>query len=208
MDSSENSASTSDNLLELQDKYSLYETPDIKTIEKILYGGPRSCNHVDEVWPNLFLGDMFMSHDRHGLWKMGITHILNAAHGKICCQGSPDFYGTTVTYKGIPASDVPTFDISPFFYPAAEFIRQALDSGGKVFVNCAMGLSRSATLVLVYLMIHQHHTLLKAILKVKKSRWIFPNRGFLRQLCSLDTELHSEDRKEIRRIDSSQSWLH
>lgn len=72
-----------------------------------------------------------MSHDKLGLWQLGITHVLNAAHGKLCCKGSDDFYGTTVKYLGVPANDLPTFDLSPFFYPAAEFIHQALTSGGK-----------------------------------------------------------------------------
>ncbi len=34
------------------------ETPSIKELERILFAGKRSANHVDEVWPNLFLGDM------------------------------------------------------------------------------------------------------------------------------------------------------
>lgn len=71
-----------------------------------------------------------MSHDKFGLWQLGITHVLNAAHGKMCCKGSDDFYGTTVTYFGVPANDLPTFDLSPFFHPAADFIHQALTSGG------------------------------------------------------------------------------
>ena len=72
-----------------------------------------------------------MSHDKFGLWQLGVTHVLNAAHGKLCCKGSDDFYGTTVKYHGVPASDLPTFDLSPYFYPAAEFIHQALTSGGS-----------------------------------------------------------------------------
>lgn len=35
-----------------------YESPTIEQLEEILHGGQLSCNHVDEVWPNLFLGDM------------------------------------------------------------------------------------------------------------------------------------------------------
>lgn len=67
-----------------------------------------------------------MSHDRYALWVLGVTHVLNAAHGKMCCKGTDDFYGTTVSYYGVPANDLPTFDLSPFFYPAAQFIHQAL----------------------------------------------------------------------------------
>lgn len=36
----------------------LSETPSLENLEEILHGGQLSCNHVDEVWPNLFLGDM------------------------------------------------------------------------------------------------------------------------------------------------------
>lgn len=73
-----------------------------------------------------------MSHDRYGLWRLGITHVLNAAHGKMCCQGSDDFYGTTVQYYGVAADDLPTFDISPFFYPSAQYIHQALSTPGGI----------------------------------------------------------------------------
>lgn len=30
----------------------------IKDLVTVLYGGQRFGNHVDEVWPNLFIGDM------------------------------------------------------------------------------------------------------------------------------------------------------
>ncbi len=72
----------------------------------------------------------YMSHDRYGLWRLGISHVLNAAHGKMCCKGRDDFYGTTVKYYGVPANDLPTFDISPFFYPSALYINEALSTTG------------------------------------------------------------------------------
>uniref|UniRef100_A0A3B3B6R0 Dual specificity protein phosphatase n=1 Tax=Oryzias melastigma TaxID=30732 RepID=A0A3B3B6R0_ORYME len=109
----------------------------LQELEDVLHSGPHSCHHGDEVWPQLYLGDMVMSHDKFLLWQLGITHVLNASHGKLCCRGSDDFYGTTVKYYGVPANDLPTFDLSPFFYPAAEFIHQALTSGGKVRCNVA-----------------------------------------------------------------------
>ncbi|XP_019115142.2 dual specificity protein phosphatase 13 [Larimichthys crocea] len=169
-----------------------WKTPSLQELEEVLHSAPRSCRHGDEVWPNLYLGDMFMSHDKLGLWQLGVTHVLNASHGKLCCKGSDDFYGTTVKYYGVPANDLPTFDLSPFFYPAAEFIHQALTSGGKVFAHCAVGVSRSAALVLAYLMIHHHLSLLSSVRCVQQKRWIFPNRGFLRQLIALDQKLQGE----------------
>nr|XP_057914711.1 dual specificity protein phosphatase 13-like [Doryrhamphus excisus] len=167
--------------------------PSLEELVELLHAAPRSCRHGDEVWPNLYLGDMFMSHDKYGLWMLGITHVLNASHGKLCCKGRDDFYGTTVKYYGVPSNDLPTFDISPFFYPAADFISQALTSGGRVLVHCAVGVSRSATLVLAYLMIHHHLSLTSAVQCVQHKRWIFPNRGFLLQLMTLERTLRSKD---------------
>ncbi|XP_073685033.1 dual specificity protein phosphatase 13A-like [Garra rufa] len=166
------------------------QTPSIKELEKILFGGKKSGNHVDEVWPNLFLGDMSVANDRFSVWKLGITHVLNAAHGKMHCQGSQHFYGSTVEYYGVPADDSPSFNLSPYFHPCAHYIKEVLSSPGeRVLVHCAVGVSRSASLVLAYLMIHQHLSLLDAIKTVKEHRWIFPNRGFLKQLRALDATL-------------------
>uniref|UniRef100_A0ACB8ETA0 Dual specificity protein phosphatase 13 isoform A n=2 Tax=Sphaerodactylus townsendi TaxID=933632 RepID=A0ACB8ETA0_9SAUR len=106
------------------------ETPTVKELEELLYTGRPSCNHVDEVWPNLFLGDHNSVHSRFDLWKVGISHILNAAHGTLFCHEPHDFYGATVEYYGVPAHDLPDFDISPYFHPAAEFIHKALSTPG------------------------------------------------------------------------------
>lgn len=57
-----------------------------------------------------------------------------------------------------------------------------------------MGISRSATLVLAYLMLYHHLTLLKAIEVVIKKRAIYPNRNFLAQLVDLDTRLRRKRR--------------
>ncbi|XP_061087162.1 uncharacterized protein LOC133121740 isoform X6 [Conger conger] len=54
------------------------------------------------------------------------------------------------------------------------YIHEALNTpGAKVFIHCAFGVSRSASLVLAYLMIHHHFTLLDAIRKVKENSHCF-----------------------------------
>ncbi|KAJ7324414.1 hypothetical protein JRQ81_017434 [Phrynocephalus forsythii] len=177
------------------------ETPTVKELEELLNTGRPSCNHVDEVWPNLFLGDLVTAHNRYGLWKMGISHVLNAAHGRIFCQGSHEFYGTTIEYYGVPAYDLPDFDLSPYFYPAAEFIHKALATpGAQILVHCAVGISRSSSLVLAYLMIYHRFSLVQAIQTVKSHRWIFPNRGFLKQLRNLDIQLRQNSDKKAPHV--------
>lgn len=34
--------------------------PSIQELEEVLHSAPRSCRHCDEVWPNLYLGDMWV----------------------------------------------------------------------------------------------------------------------------------------------------
>nr|KAF6455731.1 hypothetical protein HJG63_004165 [Rousettus aegyptiacus] len=101
-----------------------------------------------------------------------------------------------IEYHGVEADDLPTFDLSVFFYTAASFIDAALRSDhNKILVHCAMGRSRSATLVLAYLMIHRSMTLVDAIQQVAKNRCVLPNRGFLKQLRELDKQLVQQRRQ-------------
>nr|XP_036869257.1 dual specificity protein phosphatase 13 isoform X5 [Manis javanica] len=179
--------------------------PSVLELEELLRAGKVSCSRVDEVWPNLYIGDAATANNRFELWKLGITHVLNAAHGGLYCQGSPDFYGSSVTYLGVPAHDLPDFNISAYFSSAADFIHRALSTpGAKVLVHCVVGVSRSATLVLAYLMLHQQLSLRQAVVTVRQRRWVFPNRGFLHQLCQLDQQLRGAVQTCGARMDSLQ----
>lgn len=66
-----------------------------------------------------------------------------------------------------------------------------------------MGRSRSATLVLAYLMIHKNMTLVDAIQQVAKNRCVLPNRGFLKQLRELDMQL-VQQRRQAKHSDNSE----
>ncbi|XP_037338821.2 dual specificity protein phosphatase 26-like [Pungitius pungitius] len=157
-------------------------------LERLLFTGKAIISHADEVWPRLYIGDQHSAENLADLSKHRVTHILNAAHCKRGAQ--PDIYeGMGITYMGIAAHDSCGFDISVNFQAAAEFIHMALGRGGKVLVHCQVGVSRSATLVLAYLMLKQDLSLVEAICAVKDNRGVIPNRGFLRQLIRLDGRL-------------------
>lgn len=165
----------------------------LSELERLLCSGKTACNHADEVWPRLYIGDQEMAADRRELSRLGITHVLNCAQNKWRC-GAEHYAGMNITYHGIEAHDSPAFDMSVNFYPAADFIHKALCGGGKVLVHCTVGVSRSATLVLAYLMIRHNLTLVEAIRTVKDHRGVTPNRGFLRQLHGLDSILRESRR--------------
>ncbi|XP_060147564.1 dual specificity protein phosphatase 26 isoform X2 [Globicephala melas] len=158
-------------------------------LERLLYTGKTACNHADEVWPGLYLGDQEIANNHRELRRLGISHVLNASHSR--WRGTPEAYvGLGIRYLGVEAHDSPAFDMSVHFQAAADFIHRALSQpGGRILVHCAVGVSRSATLVLAYLMLYHSLTLVEAIKKVKDHRGIIPNRGFLRQLLALDRRL-------------------
>lgn len=118
-------------------------------------------------------------------------------------------------YMGFPLIDHPSTDISRYFYIASKFIENGINSGGecrelssiseacfktfflspstgKVLVHCYVGMSRSATCVLAYLMITRKMSAAEAIRTVRMHRDINPNEGFIQQLADLDNELKRE----------------
>ncbi|XP_078498857.1 dual specificity protein phosphatase 13A-like [Lissotriton helveticus] len=150
-------------------------------------------NKADEVWPNLYLGTASAARDLNYLQCMGITHVLNVADNRSGPYSNPCM---PISYYGVQAVDLPSFDISQYFCETSKFIDQALKTpGGKVLVHCCdIGLSRNSTIVLAYLMIYRNRTLMEAICLVTRERYIRPNDGFLQQLRNLDMRL-SQRRK-------------
>ncbi|XP_059755313.1 dual specificity protein phosphatase 13B isoform X3 [Balaenoptera ricei] len=172
-----------------------YQPPTLASLQRLLWVRRAAVlSHINEVWPNLFLGDAYAARDKNKLTQLGITHIVNVAAGKFQVDTGAKFYhGMPLEYYGIEADDNPFFDLSVYFLPVARYIRSALSiPQGRVLVHCAMGVSRSATVVLAFLMICENMTLVEAIQTVQAHRDICPNSGFLRQLQVLDNRLGRE----------------
>lgn len=146
----------------------------------------------DEVYPRICLGNALTAQNKEFLKKKKVTHVLNAADGYVK-TGKIFYHDTPFEYCGCRMHDVPTENISQYFYPAAEFIEKAVSQEGRVFVHCRAGVSRSATLVIAYLMIKKNKLAYDAIRSVKLIRDIInPNDGFLRQLAELDNALRRQ----------------
>lgn len=60
------------------------------------------------------------------LKRMGITHVLNTAHGTGVYTGASFYTGMNIRYMGIELDDFPDTDISLHFRPTAEFLDEAL----------------------------------------------------------------------------------
>uniref|UniRef100_A0A8C6U4C0 Dual specificity protein phosphatase n=1 Tax=Neogobius melanostomus TaxID=47308 RepID=A0A8C6U4C0_9GOBI len=179
-----------------------YITPGTLDLEQLFWTGSGTLNtHVDQVWPNIYIGDEKTALEVEGLKELGVTHVLNAAGGKFNnVQTGAEYYSdANIQYMGVETDDKPTFNISQHFCSTTHFIHEALsDLRNKVLVHCVMGRSRSATLVLAYLMRQHTLTVVDAIVHVRQRRCILPNHGFLKQLRALDITLQEERLQQKR----------
>ncbi|XP_060943764.1 LOW QUALITY PROTEIN: dual specificity protein phosphatase 13B-like [Limanda limanda] len=163
--------------------------------QEFLLSDRKPTGHVNQVWPNLYIGNKYAARDKASLHSLGITHIVNdspsRASGCFHVNTGPRLYrDMMVDYYGVEADDAKELILSPFFYPTARYIRAALAMGaGRVFVHCLMGVSRSATLLLAFLMIVEDLSLQDAVANIRPHRDICPSPGFLQQLRSLDMSL-------------------
>ncbi|KAK4821423.1 hypothetical protein QYF61_019701 [Mycteria americana] len=105
------------------------KTPSLEELQRLLWTRTHPTGHVDEVWPNLYVGDLYVARDKAQLSRMGISHVVNAAAGRFHIDTGPKFYkDLPVDYYGVEAEDNPNFDLSIYFYPVARYIRAALNS--------------------------------------------------------------------------------
>lgn len=117
---------------------------------------------------------------------MGITHILNTAQGNLSSQvdTNQEYYNDiNVKFYGFPLVDSERAQIEDYLKEGLEFMHKALEKeNGKIYVHCAMGVSRSATFVLAYMIEFKKMSLEDAIKVAIGKRYIYPNRGFLKKL--------------------------
>ncbi|XP_014227363.1 dual specificity protein phosphatase MPK-4-like [Trichogramma pretiosum] len=140
--------------------------------------GPTSC---DEIEPNLFLGNLTAATDIEWLKKTKITHILTVDSCPLprkIQDALPD-----IKLKFMQMADMPREDLLTSFNDSNQFIESALESGGKILVHCYFGVSRSATIVIAFIMKKYNLPFDNAFETVKKKRrFVGPNPGFIAQL--------------------------
>uniref|UniRef100_S4RLF7 protein-tyrosine-phosphatase n=1 Tax=Petromyzon marinus TaxID=7757 RepID=S4RLF7_PETMA len=125
--------------------------------------------------------------DLSKLQRLGIGLVLNVtAHYE---RGG-------LHYKRLPANDSDNDsdkqNLRQYFEEAFEFIEDAHRRGQGLLVHCQAGVSRSATIVIAYLMKHTRMTMTDAYKFVKGKRPIIsPNLNFMGQLLEFEEDLNS-----------------
>lgn len=135
----------------------------------------------------LYLGRVDQATNEKIVTDLAITHIVN-----ITLEQLTPFTGQ-IQYHTVILEDDSMSDLLSEFLTTTKFIKDAIDKGGCVLVHCNLGVSRSASVAIAYLMCTQHWVLRDAYHYLKEHRPIIhPNHGFLTQLSHFEKILFGQ----------------
>jgi len=136
----------------------------------------------------LFLGNRTHALKPSLLSELGIKSIVNVSGESLSAQYPS---GTLSEYLEFPEArdcdDYPVMDL----YPAVRKAIMASEARGEgILVHCRQGISRSATLVIAYLMETKGWSLMTSLTHVAMLRPVVdPNDGFMKQLIEFEIQL-------------------
>jgi len=137
-------------------------------------------DHLSEVIPGVYISGLGPSRDGKSLKKNKIKTI-------VCCSDSlkpcfPDHF----KYVVVPVKDSPEVDIVAASREAVAAVATSVSNGERILVHCHCGISRSVSVVILYLIQHRGMSFLDALTLVKAGRpQADPNVGFRAQLLQL-----------------------
>ena len=140
---------------------------------------------ISPIMDILFLSCLFGAIDENTIKKHNIDCIVKMyGRGE---KNGPYKYHANVKYLEIDALDIPEYKISKDFVKCFKFINDNLRNNKNVLVHCHAGISRSSTIIIMYLMVKYKISMSKAFEYVKSRRPIIcPNNGFCAELRRLD----------------------
>ena len=156
---------------------------------------PLPIERVDE---HVYIGNKIGAEDIVYLKNNGITHIINTA------AEVPNYHESTtgIRYFKLQLTDDPRPSVDnllKILEPCYNFITSAVSSSGgraRVLVHCAAGVSRSASVVVYYLMKKNTMGFQKALAKLRTVRhWVNPNPWYCSQLQDAQTIIEHESGK-------------
>ena len=152
--------------------------------ELILFDKEPSYN---EILENIYIGNYKFALDYDLLLKEGITYILN------CGNGLKNFYENEniFNYLYIPIYDSDSQKLDKYLDKTNKFIKEGSENGNKILIHCGAGVSRSATICLMYMIMEKKYKYSEAItLMRQKRKCVMPNMGFRKLLEQKSYEIH------------------
>lgn len=142
---------------------------------------------ISKITDNVYISDLPTACNKEKLKEDGITHILSTIFGL------DPFYPDDFEYKVLPLRDIESEEIEKYIEEGIQFIEDAINNGGKVLVHCSYGISRSASMVIAYLL-KTGMRYNDAFDYVKSKREIIqPNKGFKKKLLVYGLEVNKDN---------------
>ena len=139
----------------------------------------------EQITEKIYLGNEDTARDKELLKKLNISHIL------ICAEGCEPFFPNEYTYKILYIDDAIDENILSWLKEAFEFIDSSVNN---IYIHCVMGISRSPTIVIGYLMYKKKMKYEEAYDFVRNKRnAISPNPGFQEQLKKFEKILEENN---------------
>ncbi|KAL5526497.1 PPS1 [Sanghuangporus sanghuang] len=190
--------------------------------EKLVFPTPTLVLQVTRrVLPFLYLGNLAHAQNAYMLHALGITHVVSVGEcalvppSNIATDGSSSGYHLVSTgghgslwmeeregrikvldIKGVCDDGIDSLQHQ--LAPICEWMERAREEGGTILVHCRVGVSRSATVTIAYVMKHLQIPLVDAYLIVRSRRLnvlIQPNMRLLYNLCGWEVDLARERAK-------------
>lgn len=118
--------------------------------------------------------------------QLGVTLVINATTESEL-PNTPLPCDETCGYLRVPVKDNRETDLDRYFNQVADRIEEESQRNGITLVHCVVGVSRSASLCLAYLIKYHRMSLKDAYQHVKSRRpQIRPNVGFVKQLMEFE----------------------
>jgi len=132
----------------------------------------------DYVIDNIYIGSVLSSTSLDKMKNFGLTHVI--AVGKELREQFPNDF----KYYKLNIIDSQTQKIDDLLDEVTNFIHESNNkSENKILVHCAAGVSRSASIVIAYLIRYKKMRFIKAHDFLEKCRPVIdPNAGFISQL--------------------------
>jgi dual specificity phosphatase 12 len=129
---------------------------------------------VDQIIPNLWVGNIYSAHNTDFLQNNNIKLVVN-------CTPNMEFTNLEINKIRIPVNDDLKLEsnkkLLAYGIKVVDYIKEALDNNVGVLVHCMAGIQRSTSIVAIYLMKYYGFNLDESINYIKSRRPIAFNNN-------------------------------